>query len=155
MRVEAKTRLYPKATRAMTDPTVRPETRIWTRSVMGRGRSRGGAGHVTKSVTVGSAAPHQWILHSLDKVPSGFLVHCVPQPWLRTVFMTSGWDRWLPASVGRTSWVGPAGKRAKSVVHSWPSWYDGVVAAGPDLRSRVTMIMSSGVFETCRSDVKL
>src|SRR4051812_46899717 len=43
MRVEAKTRLYPKATSAMTDPTVRPETRIWTRSVMGRSRSCAGA----------------------------------------------------------------------------------------------------------------
>src|SRR5881227_3737904 len=34
MRVDAKTRLYPKATRAMTEPTVRPETRICTRSVI-------------------------------------------------------------------------------------------------------------------------
>src|SRR5437763_7591416 len=30
MRVEAKTRLYPNATRAITEPTVSPETRIWT-----------------------------------------------------------------------------------------------------------------------------
>jgi plastocyanin len=45
----------------------------------------------------------QWILHSSPSEPSGWRVHCVPQPSASTWVTTSGWARRLASRVGRTS----------------------------------------------------
>jgi len=55
-------------------------------------------------LTLGAAVVlRQWILHSSPNEPSGWRVHCVPQPSASTWATTSGWARRLASRVGRTN----------------------------------------------------